>query len=80
MQAGDDARRQDVRRGENGGVIRTLGKFPAQRRALFDADFQPVLQKAKSEGKETIVLGVEPGFSTALKNTADVVIMVGATE
>ena len=42
-----------------------------------DADFQPVLQKAKSKGKETIVLGVEPGFSTALKNTADIVIMMG---
>ena len=42
-----------------------------------DADFQPVLQKAKMRGKETIVLGVEPGFSAALKNTADVVIMVG---
>ncbi|MFC2175065.1 TIGR00288 family NYN domain-containing protein [archaeon] len=42
-----------------------------------DADFQPVLQKAKLRGKETIVLGVEPGFSTALKNTADRVIMIG---
>ncbi len=41
-----------------------------------DADYQPVLLKAKSKGKETIVLGVEPGFSAALKNTADVVIMV----
>ena len=45
-----------------------------------DADFQPVLQKAKARGKETIVLGVEPGFSTALKNTADHVIMVGRIE
>ncbi len=42
-----------------------------------DADFQPVLQKAKLKGKETIVLGVEPGFSTALRNTADKVIMIG---
>ncbi len=41
-----------------------------------DADFQPVLMKAKARGKETIVVGVEPGFSTALKNTADEVIMV----
>ena len=41
-----------------------------------DADFQPVLMKAKAHGKETIVLGVEPGFSTALKNTADKVIIM----
>ena len=45
-----------------------------------DADFQPVLMKAKARGKETIVLGVEPGFSTALKNTADYVIMMGVVE
>jgi uncharacterized protein (TIGR00288 family) len=43
-----------------------------------DADFQPVLMKAKARGKETFVLGVEPGFSTALKNTADEVIIVGS--
>jgi uncharacterized protein (TIGR00288 family) len=42
-----------------------------------DADFQPVLLKAKQKGKETIVLGVQPGFSAALKNTADTVIMMG---
>ncbi len=40
-----------------------------------DADYQPVLLKAKAKGKETIVIGIEPGFSAALKNTADVVIM-----
>lgn len=45
-----------------------------------DADFQPVLAKAKLKGKETVVLGVEPGFSTALKNTADDVIMMGTIE
>ena len=42
-----------------------------------DADFQPALIKAKAKGKETIVLGIEPGFSPALKNTADEVIMMG---
>jgi len=42
-----------------------------------DADFQPVLVKAKSKGKETIVIGMEPGFSPALKNTADEVIIMG---
>jgi uncharacterized protein (TIGR00288 family) len=40
-----------------------------------DIDFRPVLVKAKELGKETIVIGSEPGFSVALKNTADVVIM-----
>ncbi|MCD6523217.1 MAG: TIGR00288 family NYN domain-containing protein [Candidatus Diapherotrites archaeon] len=45
-----------------------------------DADFQPVLMKAKAHGKEAIVLGVEPGFSTALKNTADEVIIVGTAK
>ncbi len=40
-----------------------------------DADYQPVILKAKSKGKETIVIGAEPGFSAALKNTADIVIM-----
>lgn len=39
-----------------------------------DSDFKPLLSKAKSHGKETIVVGVEPDFSSALKNTADVVI------
>ena len=40
-----------------------------------DIDFRPVLIKAKELGKETVVVGVEPGFSVALKNTADLVIM-----
>ncbi|MCC7552295.1 TIGR00288 family NYN domain-containing protein [Candidatus Micrarchaeota archaeon] len=39
-----------------------------------DTDFRPVLVKAKEHGKETIVIGGEPGFSIALKNTADTVI------
>ena len=39
-----------------------------------DADFLPVLQKAKEHGKETVLIGMEPGFSTALKNAADQVI------
>lgn len=40
-----------------------------------DSDFQTVLAKAKKHGKDTIVVGSEP-FSSALKNTADVVIMI----
>lgn len=39
-----------------------------------DTDFRPVLVKAKEMGKETIVIGAEPFFSSALKNTADIVI------
>ena len=39
-----------------------------------DSDYKPLLTKAKAHGKETIVMGVEPDFSSALKNTADVVI------
>ncbi|MFB6214081.1 MAG: TIGR00288 family NYN domain-containing protein [Candidatus Nanohaloarchaea archaeon] len=39
-----------------------------------DADFLPVIQKAKEHGKETVIIGMEPGFSTALRNAADQVI------
>ncbi len=40
-----------------------------------DIDFRPVLVKAKEMGKETIVIGAEPGFSVALRHTADVVLI-----
>lgn len=39
-----------------------------------DTDFLPVIQKAKEHGKETVIMGMEPGFSTALKNAADSVV------
>lgn len=39
-----------------------------------DTDFLPVIQKAKEHGKETVIMGMDPGFSTALKNAADQVI------
>ncbi|MFH1751055.1 MAG: TIGR00288 family NYN domain-containing protein [Candidatus Micrarchaeota archaeon] len=39
-----------------------------------DSDYKPVLTKAKEHGKDTIVVGTEPDFSSALKNTADIVI------
>jgi len=39
-----------------------------------DTDFLPVIQKAKEHGKETVIIGMEPGFSTALKNAADQLI------
>jgi uncharacterized protein (TIGR00288 family) len=41
-----------------------------------DADFKPVLLKAMEHGKETIIFGAEPGFSVALKNSADYVIVL----
>lgn len=41
-----------------------------------DADFLPVVQKAKEKGKEVIVIGTEPGFSIALKNAADKYIIL----
>ena len=40
-----------------------------------DIDYRPVLVKAKELGKTTMVIGTEPGFSVALRNTADIVIM-----
>ncbi len=41
-----------------------------------DADFKPLLNKANEHGKETIIFGVEPGFSKALRNSADYVIVL----
>ncbi|ACS33837.1 TIGR00288 family NYN domain-containing protein [Thermococcus gammatolerans] len=42
--------------------------------ASRDADFLPLIIEAKRHGKETVVIGVEPGFSVALQNAADYVI------
>lgn len=44
--------------------------------ATRDADFLPVVQKAKEYGKKVIVLGAEPGFSSSLRNAADYVEML----
>jgi len=41
-----------------------------------DADFLPIINKAKENGKETIVIGAEPGFSAALQNSADRAIIL----
>jgi len=45
-----------------------------------DADFKAVLTKAMEMGKETIIIGAEPGFSTALKNSADIAIVLNEDE
>ncbi|MFH0714229.1 MAG: TIGR00288 family NYN domain-containing protein [Candidatus Diapherotrites archaeon] len=42
-----------------------------------DSDFLPAVVKAKRYGKETIVVLAEEGSAAALKNTADVVIVLG---
>ena|SRR5438445_5900909 len=44
--------------------------------ATRDADFLPVVQKAKEYGKKVVVFGAEPGFSSSLKNAADAVEMM----
>lgn len=36
-----------------------------------NADFLPLFNIAKEKGKETILIGAEPGLSIALKNSAD---------
>lgn len=41
--------------------------------ATRDADFMPVVLKAKKYGKKVVVIGVNQGFSVALKNVADYV-------
>jgi len=47
--------------------------------ATRDADFLPILNKAKEYGKETIIIGMDPGFSAALQNAADYVIKMGVS-
>ncbi len=42
-----------------------------------DSDFLPAIMKAKRYGKETIVVLTEEASAAALKNTADVVIVLG---
>lgn len=41
-----------------------------------NADFLPLLNKTKENGKETIVIGAEPGFSVALQNSTDNSIII----
>lgn len=41
--------------------------------ASRDADFLPLIQRAKEHGKKVVVFGSEPGFSVSLQNAADYV-------
>jgi uncharacterized protein (TIGR00288 family) len=43
-----------------------------------NADFLPLINIAKENGKETMVIGAEPGFSVALKNSADSAIVLNS--
>lgn len=43
-----------------------------------NADFLPLINIAKENGKETLVIGAEPGFSIALKNSADNAIILNS--
>ncbi|MDD1764035.1 MAG: TIGR00288 family NYN domain-containing protein [Methanobacteriaceae archaeon] len=45
-----------------------------------NTDFLPLVNIAKEKGKETIVIGVEPGFSVALQNSADSAILLKTTK
>ncbi len=38
------------------------------------AAYLPIVHKAKESGKETVVIGTEPGFSVALRKSADISI------
>lgn len=40
-----------------------------------DTDYRPVLVKAKAHGKRTMIVATDVAFSTALKNTADTVVI-----
>ena len=44
--------------------------------ATRDADFIPVIQKAKEYGKKVVLFGIESAFSAGLKNAADYVEML----
>jgi len=40
-----------------------------------DTDYRPVLVKARMHGKRTMIVATDVGFSAALRNTADVVVI-----
>ncbi len=41
-----------------------------------DTDFRPILIKARKRGKKTMIIGTDSAFSAALKNTADIVLVL----
>ncbi|MEK6982878.1 MAG: TIGR00288 family NYN domain-containing protein [Candidatus Micrarchaeota archaeon] len=45
-----------------------------------DTDYRPLLVKAREKGKRTIIVATDTAFSAALKNTADIVIIIKNNE
>jgi uncharacterized protein (TIGR00288 family) len=45
--------------------------------ASRDADFLPLIQKAKEKGKVTVLIGAASGLATSLKNAVDHIEMMG---
>jgi uncharacterized protein (TIGR00288 family) len=45
-----------------------------------DTDYRPVLVKARARGKRTMIVANDVGFSAALRNTADIVIIFNEKE
>ena len=41
-----------------------------------DTDYRPVLVKARYHGKKTMIIATDVAFSAALKNTADILIII----
>lgn len=70
----------DVRIGVDAMEVIFMDSINTVALATRDADFLPILIKAKEHGKETIVIGADPGFSVALQNAADYVIKMGGEE
>ncbi|MEM3537885.1 MAG: NYN domain-containing protein, partial [Candidatus Korarchaeum sp.] len=44
--------------------------------AARSAAYMPLVHKAKESGKEVMVIGAEPGFSTALKKACDEYVLL----
>lgn len=41
-----------------------------------DTDYRPILVKARAHGKKSMILATDIAFSAALKNTADMVLLI----
>jgi len=48
--------------------------------ATRNAAYAPIVYRAKELGKDVIVIGAEPGFSTALRKSADLVITLSPVD
>ena len=48
--------------------------------ATRNAAYAPIVYRAKELGKDVVVIGAEPGFSTALRKAADLVITLSPVD